>query len=53
MFGDCFTVGCWAKVRSCEALLGGLFGRFSNAGGFCDRVVSSTVVPWSAARMFL
>ena len=23
VFGDCFTLGCWAKVRSCEAVLGG------------------------------
>ena len=34
IFGDCFTVGGWAKVRSCEAVLGGLFGRSSNAGDF-------------------
>ena len=46
---DCFTVGIWAKVRPCEAVLGGLLG--SNTGGLSDRVVSSTVVSWSAARM--
>ena len=44
VFGDCFTVGCWANVGSCEAVLGRLFGRSSKAGGLSDRVVSFTVV---------